>query len=217
MGNLSGTSLGNYKILHLLGAGGMGEIYLAQDTRLNRKVAIKFLPAELTQNEQAKKRLLKEAQAAAKLDHPNICAIYEAGEEKDRSFIAMQYIEGETLAARIQRKHLDLRESLEIATQIAGALAEAHSHGIIHRDIKPQNIMLTSRGQAKVMDFGLASAIEDGNALESMKALQIDDTLSEAHASLGVTYTWLDYDWTAADKEYKRALELNPNNAVAHQ
>jgi serine/threonine-protein kinase len=139
----------------------MGEVYLAEDTKLDRKVAIKFLPSESTADEQAKKRLIREAKAAAKLDHPNICSIYEVGEEDGRSFIVMQYVEGETLAARIQRKPMELKESLDIAVQAAEALSEAHFRGIVHRDIKPHNIMLTARGQAKVMDFGLAKVVRE--------------------------------------------------------
>lgn len=137
----------------------MGEVYLAQDTLLDRKVAIKILPAEFHADEPAKKRLVVEARAAAKLDHPNICSVYEVGEAEGRQFIAMQYVEGETLNVRAARKPLDLSEILSIATQVADALAEAHAHAIIHRDIKPANIILTRRGQAKVMDFGLAKSI----------------------------------------------------------
>ena len=154
-------TISHYQILSRLGAGGMGEVYLAKDTRLHRKVAIKFLPAELSTDDRAKKRLVREAQAAATLDHPNICAILEVGEEDNHSFIVMQYVEGETLAARIQHRPLEVRESLGIAVQVADALAEAHAHGIIHRDIKPANIMITARSQVKVMDFGLAKLIQD--------------------------------------------------------
>jgi serine/threonine protein kinase len=154
-----GTQLGHYRILAPLGAGGMGEVYLAEDTRLGRQAAIKFLPPELTADERAKRRLLREAQAAAKLDHPNICAVYEVGEEQGRSFIVMQYVAGETLAARLKRGPLGLKDALAIAAQVAAALGEAHAHGVIHRDLKPQNIMLTPRGQAKVLDFGLAKVI----------------------------------------------------------
>jgi len=153
------TTLSHYRIISKLGAGGMGEVYLAQDTLLDRKVAIKILPAESHADEPAKKRLVIEARAAAKLDHPNICSVYEVGEAEGRQFIAMQYVEGETLSVRAARKPLDLSEILSIATQVADALAEAHAHAIIHRDIKPANIMLTRRGQAKVMDFGLAKSI----------------------------------------------------------
>src|SRR5262247_781453 len=118
-----GERLSHYYIIAKLGAGGMGEVYLAEDTRLDRKVAIKFLSSESATEEHAQERLVREAKAAATLDHPNICAIYEGGEEQGRSFIVMQYIEGETLADRIQRKPLELRESLAIAVQVADALA----------------------------------------------------------------------------------------------
>jgi serine/threonine protein kinase len=163
----SGTRLGRYEIRSLLGVGGMGEVYLAQDRELDRKVAIKFLPESLVADEQARKRLVREAQAAAKLDHPNICAIHEVGEEDGRSFIVMQYVEGETLDIRIKRRPPDLLESLSISSQIADALAEAHARGIIHRDIKPSNIIITSRGQAKVMDFGLAKTVPSFEAVAS--------------------------------------------------
>ena len=151
-----GTKLGRYEIRSKIGAGGMGEVYLAQDTKLDRKVAIKFLPERLAADEQARKRLVREAQAAAKLDHPNICSIHEVGEEDVRSFIIMQYVEGETLDTRMKSKPLDFSESLSIASQVADALAEAHAHRIIHRDIKPANIIITPCGQVKVLDFGLA-------------------------------------------------------------
>jgi serine/threonine protein kinase/Flp pilus assembly protein TadD len=145
----------------------MGEVYLAQDTKLDRKVAIKFLPESLVADEQARKRLVREAQAAAKLDHPNICSIYEVSEEDGRSFIVMQYVEGETLDSRMKRKPIDLSESLSIATQAADALAEAHAHGIIHRDIKPSNVMLTPRGKVKVLDFGLAKILSSDVAVDT--------------------------------------------------
>jgi serine/threonine protein kinase len=157
--SLIGLAVGPYRIEKLLGAGGMGEVYLAEDTKLDRKVAIKFLPPYLEADELAKRRLIREAKAVARLDHPNICATYEVAEEAGRSFIVMQHVEGETLAARIQRKPLELPKSLDVAIQVADALAEAHSHGIIHRDIKPQNIVITRRGQVKVLDFGLAKVI----------------------------------------------------------
>jgi serine/threonine protein kinase len=154
----AGQTVGRYRILSLLGQGGMGEVYLAEDTKLHRRVAIKFLPADSSANEQANRRLLREAQAAAKLDHPNICAVHEVAEENGRGFIVMPYVEGETLDIRLKRKPFEVPESLAIAAQVADALAEAHAHGIIHRDIKPSNIIITARGQARVMDFGLAKA-----------------------------------------------------------
>lgn len=164
---MASLSVSHYRILNKLGAGGMGEVYLAEDTLLDRRVAIKFLPPELTADQHAKKRLVREAIAAAKLDHPNICSIYEVGSEDSRSFIVMQYVDGETLARRISRQPLELREALDIAIQVVDALAEAHSNGIVHRDIKPQNIMLTAREQAKVMDFGLAKVVSERSLTES--------------------------------------------------
>jgi tetratricopeptide (TPR) repeat protein len=151
-----GTTISHYRILSRLGAGGMGEVYLAEDTKLERRVAIKFLSVESATDDSAKKRLIREARAAAKLDHPNICAIHEVGEEGGRSFIVMQYVQGETLAERLQRDPLPLLDAVAIAEQVAKALGEAHAHKVVHRDIKPQNIMLTERGQVKVLDFGLA-------------------------------------------------------------
>jgi serine/threonine protein kinase len=142
-------SLSHYRILSRLGAGGMGEVYLAEDSRLNRRVAIKFLPPQSVSDESAKKRLIREAQAAAILDHPNICATYEVGEDDGRSFIVMQYVEGETLADLIQRGPVTQSDLLDISIQAADALSEAHSRGIIHRDIKPANIMVTARRQVK--------------------------------------------------------------------
>jgi len=164
---VTGTRLGRYEIRSQIGVGGMGEVYLAEDTQLGRRVAIKLLPPETISDEHARKRLVREARAAATLDHPNICSIYEVGEADGRSFIAMQYVEGETLDLKLKRKPLELKESLAISSQVADALAEAHAHGIIHRDIKPSNIIITARGQAKVMDFGLAKVAREGVAVES--------------------------------------------------
>jgi serine/threonine-protein kinase len=176
-------SISHYRIISKLGAGGMGEVYLGEDTRLGRKVAIKLLPLRSLEDEHARRRLLREAQAAATLDHPNICSIYEIGEESGNSFIVMQYIEGETLAKRISRKPVELTEAFEIAVQIADALAEAHSRGIIHRDIKPLNIMLSSRGHAKVLDFGLAKIIEGRGSIDSIAPTQ--NLLSEPGMMIG--------------------------------
>ncbi|HJX93473.1 MAG TPA: protein kinase [Pyrinomonadaceae bacterium] len=151
--------LAHYTIISKIGAGGMGEVYLAEDQQLRRRVAIKLLSPGLVSDKHANNRLLKEARAAATLDHPNICSIYEVGQADGRAFIAFQYIEGETLEARIKRNPPEWKGSVAIAVQIAEALEEAHSQGIIHRDIKPSNIMITTRGQAKVLDFGLARVI----------------------------------------------------------
>ena len=148
--------IGRYVVRTRLGAGGMGEVFLADDTQLGRRVALKFLTPGAEADPLAGRRLLREARAAATLDHPHICAVYEVGEADGRQFIAMQYVEGETLDARIARTPLDLQDVLASAVQIVDALSAAHAHGILHRDLKPANIMLTTRGDAKVMDFGLA-------------------------------------------------------------
>jgi serine/threonine protein kinase/formylglycine-generating enzyme required for sulfatase activity len=163
----AGTELGHYKILSHLGAGGMGEVYLAHDTKLNRQVAIKVLAPSSIDNENANRRLLREAQAAAKLDHPNICGIIEVSQANGRNFICMQYVEGETLEEKIKRRVLQLPEVLAIATQVADALAEAHARNVVHRDIKPSNIMVTARGTVKVMDFGLAKQIKQSDVVKS--------------------------------------------------
>lgn len=162
--SMSGQVIGPYRIERPLGVGGMGEVYLAEHIKLEKKVAIKFLPPYLQTDEAAKRRLLREAQAAAKLEHPGICAVYEVNDETDQSFIVMQYVDGETLADRIKSRPLDLREALDITIQIAEALTEAHSRGIVHRDIKPGNVMITPRGQVKVLDFGLAKAVDTQSA-----------------------------------------------------
>jgi serine/threonine protein kinase len=125
------ATLSHYRLIGKLGAGGMGEVYLAEDAKLNRKVAIKLLPDSLIKDEQARNRMVREAQAVAKLDHPNICPVYEVGEEDERTFIVMQYVEGETLDVQIKQKPLDLSQSISIAAQVADALTEAHAHGII--------------------------------------------------------------------------------------
>ena len=156
----------HYRILKKLGAGGMGEVYLADDTKLHRKVAIKFMQPAAATGDQAGRRLLHEARAAAGLSHPNICAIHEVGEDAGRSFIVMEYVEGETLDGLVKRRALGLDRALGIAAEVADALTTAHAHGIIHRDIKPSNVIVTPRGQAKVMDFGLASVAETREAAE---------------------------------------------------
>ncbi len=151
----------------------MGEVYLAEDKQLSRKVAIKFLPAEVATDGLARERLLREAKTAATLDHPNICAIYEVGQDNGHSFIVLQYIKGETLAASLRRRLPDLRDALAIAGQIADALNEAHARGIIHRDIKPENVMLTTRGQVKVLDFCLAKVLLDPGIVDVEKATML--------------------------------------------
>ncbi len=153
----SGTMAGRYRIVERIGAGGMGEVYLAEDTTLNRKVALKFLPLHLSHDDECRRRFTREAQAAAGLDHPNIAAIYEVGEFQGRPFYAMQVIEGQSLKQVISGKDLEIERILDIAIQICEGLQAAHDKGIIHRDIKPSNILLDSHGRVRIVDFGLAA------------------------------------------------------------
>ena len=150
----------------------MAEVYLADDTELGRPVALKVLPADDRTDPQARSRLLREARAAATLDHPHICSVYEIGESDGHRFIAMQYIEGEPLDARLRRSSIELQETLTIALGVADALADAHAHGVIHRDIKPSNVIITSRGQPKVLDFGLAKLVREPAAVQTEVATE---------------------------------------------
>jgi TolB-like protein/Tfp pilus assembly protein PilF/predicted Ser/Thr protein kinase len=150
---------GKYRIIEPIGKGGMGVVYKAEDIKLERIVAVKFLPAELTEDPEAKERFVREARAAAALSHNHICTIHEIGEEENESFIVMEYVEGQSLKEKIRKGALDQAEALDIAIQVAEGLEEAHKKGIVHRDIKPGNIMLTDKGTSKVMDFGLAKVL----------------------------------------------------------
>ncbi len=153
---MNGKTISHYKILGKIGEGGMGVVYKAEDTKLKRTVALKFLPMELLQDEEAKERFQQEAQAAAALDHPNICTVHEINEAEGQTFIAMAYVSGKSLKEKIVDGPLEIEDALDISIQVAEGLQAAHEKGIIHRDIKPANVMLTDRGQVKIMDFGLA-------------------------------------------------------------
>src|SRR6266478_4017780 len=157
---VTNTTLSHYRIVSKIGAGGMGEVYLAEDSRLHRKVALKILPVEMAANHDRMRRFKQEATAAAALNHPNIAHIYEIGESDGTNFIAMEFVEGVTLRDKIHRDKTELRKVLRYLQHTAEGLAKAHAAGIVHRDLKPDNIMVTRDGHAKILDFGLAKLIE---------------------------------------------------------
>jgi serine/threonine protein kinase len=154
------TLLGPYKLLSTVGSGGMGEVYRAIDTRLDRTVAVKLLLPRFAERSEFLRRFDREAHAISKLNHPNICSLYDVGHLDGRSYLVMEYLRGETLAHRLSKSHMTMDEVIAYAIQIASALKEAHSYGIIHRDLKPANIMVTRRG-VKLMDFGIAKTRQD--------------------------------------------------------
>lgn len=158
-----GQTISRYKILEKLGEGGMGVVYKAEDTRLHRPVALKFLPSSTRITSEDKERFVHEAEAAASLDHANICTIYEIDEVDGNLFIAMAYLEGQELQELLAAGPMDLPQAIDLATQIAEGLNAAHKRGIVHRDIKNSNVLVTPEGQAKIMDFGLAKKAEESS------------------------------------------------------
>src|SRR5438067_7135634 len=211
MALIAGTKLGRYEMRSKIGAGGMGEVYLAEDMQLHRKVALKVLPAEVASNQDRMRRFKQEATAAAALNHPNIAHIYEIGESEGTNFIAMEFIDGATLREKIHKEQTELRKVLRFLQHAAGGLARAHAAGIVHRDLKPDNIMITRDGHAKILDFGLAKLIEPQQSSGSGSS-EVATAIMQQHSTPGTVIGTVGY--MAPEQAQGRVQEIDHRSDI---